>query len=265
MRRSESEAREWVEEKKINYDAVRNRIDSAIESEEPPGTIVPKFHSVYINAFAAATYSLVLGDVETARKWFHRAADTIRDQRTFVVDHYDDVGWSRQKMVSNYGVKSLTCACLADDWACAEEIATSTRTESETVANLDHVRTVERLESQVLATTVLDDGDVNELADQLIETAEEMDEYFTAVRPGQSGLLAGTATAIVDRDQDATVEGITAIVAAHEDHLDGEPSRAAQVVSHLAVALLVLANHRGLDVHVDSEYVPDAVYDLRSD
>ncbi|WP_255192249.1 Imm49 family immunity protein [Natronobeatus ordinarius] len=89
----------------------------------------------------------------------------------------------------------------------------------------------------------------------LDELPDDHPEYF--------GALWHALTGIVDRDEQAFEDGIAQFLEWHDDNVDFENKTSADDLVCLPVlTLVVLARRDGMDVSVDSPYVPDCVDDL---
>jgi hypothetical protein len=261
--RSNTEIQEWIQEKKESYDFSESRLHEQLDNDASPGSLTGRYQGLYLDAVNIATYSLTLDDVPESQTWFGRSATHVLGLAELVIDNVDEIVEDdprAPKHVAQHRVNGLFSACLSSNTALLEEVATRTRARHDVMVDL--VREVEVVESQMIAACVLDDEDVEDLADRLVELADEFDQYHTTVRPGQSRALARTCRGIVREEPDSVAEGAGTLIAAHEEDIDDDPRGHREVVCHPAAALIVLARQRGLNVRVDSEYVPEAVYDL---
>lgn len=114
-----------------------------------------------------------------------------------------------------------------------------------------------------LASVIADTGPTQEYLDHL---DEEIDAINPAYVEDDLHVLYRawwtTLQGIVTQDDQRLRAGITDLLAHHDETTAEDSTKAKDLVCISAVALLVLAHRHGLEVHVDSEYIPDCVDEL---
>lgn len=73
---------------------------------------------------------------------------------------------------------------------------------------------------------------------------------------------AETLRGILDRDREATQRGLDKIATDHLDDVPEDPDSPLDAINVSASALTVLAHLKGVDVRLETEAIPDAVYEI---
>lgn len=112
---------------------------------------------------------------------------------------------------------------------------------------------------KALAATVLDTGAQERYLNEMRETLDDLDgtnkTFFEALWEALSG--------IVHRNEQEFENGVERLLEWHDGKVDFENrTDANDLVSRQGVTLVVLARRTGMDVCIDSEYVPGCVYEL---
>ena len=188
---------------------------------------------------ALGGYTLLLGDIQSARDVFEDASEWYRKGVERCPGHINQVN-------RHYWV--LQTAILAKSES-ARDAAMGLTVEDPDVQYLEDYATC------LDALLAGDDEAAKQTAEVLVETAASMSEV-----PYYAG-LGETAAAIVDEDLAALEEGIQLVLNHHEGLLPklGETMDDG-LICYPATALLILASERGLEIERldvdDSEYVP---------
>lgn len=158
--------------------------------------------------------------------------------------------------------RALQSAVLSGDEAVIESSATAVR-ERATAPELDDLPGQEHGHRawivRAFAALLLGRDDV---PDYLEEARSRLDD--DSYHQGYFGSQVDALEGIFEQDEVATREAIEDCLAFHAaSFTDNEDMHfVEEVVSADACTFIVLARQRGLDIHVDSEYVPEAVYEL---
>lgn len=257
---------------------IRERIDDRIARVERDRAIDPAdlgpdervglCRPLYKDCLAVATWYLVLGDVDEARTWFEEAGEHVLVAARTCETHPDAVERNRATNVSKYYAHAVRCSVLSG----SDERRRETAAE---VLALDESRRAFRSEHgaepasfdecRLLAALVAGDDETAADSRERVEATrddERFDTYYSTVPEGHTGPLLDAAAAIVADDAEGVRTALEAMLAAHSASVDDRDYFEA-VVDHTAAALLVLAWERGLDVAVDSEFLPDALETYR--
>lgn len=235
---------------------IKRRIDS-LNSGKVPEENFPKVNLSIGNDYQQiALYKVALGDCkraipdfETATEWYYKGSQETRERRESLSDDFE--GGVRL-------LKYLYSAILSGDDALLEQ---ATEIAFETHESHYHqFSTVHRYHlMNALAATVQETGDQQHHLDELEATLDELPDDH----PEYFGALWHALTGIVDRDEQAFEDGIAQFLEWHDDNVDFENKTSADDLVCLPVlTLVVLARRDGMDVSVDSPYVPDCVDDL---
>ena len=113
--------------------------------------------------------------------------------------------------------------------------------------------------TMALAASILENGEQHQYLDQLQKTIPTHDQaheqFFTALWTALSG--------IKNRGEDEFCAGINQFLDWHDKNVDFDTKTSAtDLVCKQVAALIVLARRNGMDVYIDSEYIPECVYEL---
>lgn len=198
-------------------------------------------------AARAGTDSLLAGDTDAAHTWFQRATRHALERGDELVESADDQDEAGRDAATAY-VDALVAAGLSGEENLVTDAATRVYANGDALESA--APTAAYLESQVLATAMLDDEDVHALATMLV--VDDDMPSTSALPPGYDRPLATACRGLVARETDALEGGVSALLDAH-DEVDGD------AICRPAATLLALARRRGLDVTVDDPAVPDAL------
>jgi hypothetical protein len=200
-------------------------------------------------AARAGTDSYLAGDTDAAHTWFQRATRHALEHADELLERADGQGAVGRDAAAAY-VDALVAAGLSGE----ENLVTDAA--SRVYAGGDALEaaapTAAFLESQVLATAMLDDEDVHALATMLV--VDDDVSSASALPPGYDRPLATACRGLVARETDPVEVGVSDLLAAHAE-VDGG------AICRPAATLLALARRRGLDVSVEDAAVPDVVTD----
>ncbi|WP_255191830.1 immunity 49 family protein [Natronobeatus ordinarius] len=253
MLKSEEKIRKKIE----RYQGLREYTFESLEEGRVPEENIPK---VYLSAGSKGQkiglYKLALGscveavpDFQMSAEWYYKGARETRQRRESLSDDFE--GGMRL-------LKYLYSAILSGDDALLEQ---ATEIAFETHESHYHqFSTVHRYHlMNALAATVQETGDQQHHLDELEATLDDLPDDH----PQYFGALWQALTGVVDRDEQAFEDGIAQFLEWHDDNVDFENKTSADDLVCLPVlTLVVLARRDGMDVSVDSPYVPDCVDDL---
>lgn len=263
--RSESEMREWIAEKEEEYRDDREVLESI--DELSPNQQLRSYHLAYLSSVIVATYRLQLGDESDSCHWFERAANHTRQRGLTAIAHKDDLERRDVISASKKLTNGILCAILSDSDECIEETATAILELDDSFRDLleeEGGSVLSYDESELLAAISQSRDDAARQAiDRIRSFASEpnFDEQHSGVPAGHSGPLADGCEGLLNGDGEVVTEAIKAMLNAHESNIDGDPRGHSEIMDHTAAAVLVLARDRGLDVTVESEYTPDALFE----
>lgn len=259
--RSEQEMRDWIKEKTQDYEKAKQRYERLSgETEYPLSVHLGQRRSLYLKSINISTYNLVLGETQSAREWFQRAAEWARTYAAvgYTNRHDEDIDRMRMSSIPKHYACAIRSAILSDSDACIEETATE-------ILDVDPSfrDTLEELKftpyyydkSRLLSGLSTNRDDV---ARAQIDLARET---ASSTRRKYEGFFVGACEGMLADDSDAVAAAIESMVYSHRHQFDGEPRGYREIMDHTAAATLVLAQRRGHDIHVDSEFIPDALVD----
>lgn len=188
-------------------------------------------------------------ELGTASTWYRDSIQTFRQRRDSPSDNFEG-----ETTLLNY----LYCALLADDGAVVSEAAKIALN-----TDIDHYEGFSTLwryhYMNALAAIILDTGTQAEQLANLEETLDDLDGSHAAFFGALWRALAG----IEARDADQFTAGIDQLLDWHDGKVDFETKTDPKdLVCRQAAALLVVARRNGMDVHVDSEYIPECVSNI---
>jgi hypothetical protein len=223
-------------------------IDSNREDDVVPTTA---FRSLGLDCLEIAGCELQLGNIDSARQWFARATYAERSYVAVFTRHYDELPTSNQHNGSTRALAAIENAILTGDARLIE-------TTAQDVLDLSDYP-YEFLGSgetyyKACVLSALSTGDMTvaeQYRDYCEDAIEEMDEYLDALLQTYDGLIEDNSMAVQT--------GLQAMVDYHADAAD-DLSRWLQVMSPAVGTLLLLARHCGMNISVDSWYVPDGLW-----
>lgn len=243
--------RNFVEKERSNLCDGRDSIADAVVFRPKCGTDV-------------AIGLLALGKTEEAIEWFRAVTPEWEDSGTgaFTARYVEDDDKSAQGKQWRQYQRGLQTAILGQSEN--EEIAEMAleNASREFIDDLESRELVPRIDLvRTLGGFLLtNECNVTALRDRVEETAGHHKEAFNRAYY----LPQATAIeAIGERDAAAVAVAIEDLLEFHEEFVIGSPDANVvdEAVAFDACAYLALARQRGLDIAVDSEYVPDALTD----
>lgn len=241
---------------KLNlYNNIIERKLGKIEGNKIPIENVPKVQrKIGRNYQNTGMFELVLGDCgnsmsefEESVEWYSRALEEFRNRR--------DSPWESE---ANNVLDLLHSALLSghtEHREMAAEMALEVPEEF-----VDRFPTTYRyFYMKALAASILETNEacqyLNSLEKELANLEGTKHTFFEALWLALSG--------IEQRDDKQFSEGIHQFLNWHDQQVDFENKTSAKdLVCRQAASLLVLARQKGLEVRIDSEYIPECVYEL---
>lgn len=204
-----------------------------------------------------------LGNATASREWQRAASGRFVDQIQYVIDRYDeyfddgaarttsDVEWRRVTR-EVYGT-----ATLGEEDRLAT-VAGDLREQFEDRYFADLAGSDIYALSLAEVELALPDADPRPTIEPLWDALPDMHDGNQALYFGRLTAIEGIATG----DEGTVEEGIERILDRHMEKVRWQEVRhvAERCVSYPAAGLLAIARLRGLDVAVDTEYVPDTLY-----
>lgn len=201
-------------------------------------------------AASIAATLLHLNRPDEAREWFATAGQHMTEMA-----HIENEHWDTRKKIDLTGVpiqfvRGLCWALLSGDEEVIGGMASETKGLDEWfVDEVGDLMNYHR--PRALAALAVGDADASDRIDTVGNGDRKLDRAITA---GGRGLLAG------DRAQ--IEEGATLWANIHADLYDDKDPMGTKAVAFGAATLLVLARRQGIDATVESDYLPQSVYDL---
>lgn len=207
---------------------------------------------------------LELGDISESQRWFQAAG---REWISFVprshdkkLERYEEPNVGKFEWLPL--IRGLQTAILSGDSALIDE-ATNTAIKEATSPTVDQLPGAEanpRISAIAALASVLNGENPSNHLERLSSRVESADRpHDKTLYPPMDTIIDG----LHRRDDDAVEQGIKALEDYHEEFIVGSD------VSHFtekavnidACTFIVLARRFGLDVRVQSKYIPEAVYD----
>jgi len=263
--RSKQEMLDWIEKKEEGYEQDRLVLENEEELNSSQLARIPRGAS--ISCSNVATYRLYLGEASEARRWFKRAATHRFRAGQMRVKHKEVLERNAVLSATQIYGKAVQYALLSGSSECLEEIATGVLDLDESFRDVLDERGGSVLsydDAELLAAVSLGEDEIARNAIERIRSFESdpsYDGYYSGVPDGHTGPLVDASIGLFDGDAAAVTEAVEKMLDAHEAEVDGEPRGSREIVDHAAAAMIVLARNRGLNVTVESEYVPDALFD----
>ncbi len=247
MTRSREELRATLDEKRRSLERARDVLEAG---DYPPENGHSVHYSVGGRYYSVGAFHLALGELAAAREAF---ADAARHYLQSAVEsrpyrHEPPTDKWRNEPIRL--VRGLYCALVADDPDLREECAREAVALDDEYLEENPAQLFYR--AKAVGAVALDDD----------RQGEFVSEFETAVDPDfvpEDLAIARACRGILDGDGAEVVAGVEDLLDHHRDRIDGEPDTKSEVVSLPATALVLLARDRGLDVWVDSGFVPDVL------
>lgn len=261
--RSEEEMREWIDDKKESYERGGDVLEYL--DELPPHQRLSYCHADYLKCANVGTYLLWLGETATANRWFERAANLSLQRGLAAAAHADDLDPTDVRVIGKALTKAVVYAVLSRSSDCVEEVTAETLELESSFRDVIEENGANPLTFDTCKLLAAASAGQDELAREYVErvrnTATDPDSAFSSVPPGENPPLADACEGLIDGDAEAVTDAVEATLDAHADDVDDDPRGFREIVDRMAAAILVLARDRGLDVTVDSRYIPDALFD----
>ena len=197
-------------------------------------------------------YKLLLGNHDQAREHFKEATrrrlERVRRARALG----DEISASDHRNEAHVLRKALFTAALAAD----EDLLTETADETMAIDSgfVDRVESTryDYYAAKAIASLVVDSDEVRDHLDGLEASLDLLQsgprEYYRS--------MMETVAGIRREDAEQTATGLQGVLAVHEGDVQGDPDTCGELVSVTATALFALAHQCGVDVEVESEFVP---------
>lgn len=233
----------------------RNKKHSKLDGDKIPRENIPKvYRTIGRQSQVIGLYSLSIGECEdskveftTSVLWYRDALEKLRGRR--------NSAWESE---SNNALDVLYSALLSGDEKLVSEAAKSALEVPDEY--VDRFPTTYRYYYlKAFATAILETDDQQYYLDELEKTLGDLDGTKEAFFEPLWAALSG----LTHRDTEAFLTGIEQFLAWHHSQVDFENKTSAKdLVCRQATALIVLARQKGMDVRVESEYIPECIYEL---
>lgn len=252
MRLSKEDAREGLEISKEYLEDIQQQIEN-----DPRGQRnAPLVHSLGSEHERLGKFRAVLDEQQVSREHFHNAA-------TRYLDHVKAV-WEQEDSESLRAVRrqitgGIECALVAGDDDLALQLARQARTLSEydmsTFAIGSQPRAKEVFQvrnAQLWATTLLNDLHGYEFLEEYRDAGSAANEEFL-------GPMADLFEGFVTFDDEQVRSALARRLRLHEQRFEDGYDTLLDAVNLTDAAFAHLADRRGIDVSVESEFVPEAL------
>lgn len=249
MDMSDEDIQSEISFRESEIERTQTRID---EQSIPEDRYAIAYYSMGIDAMKVGLYQLVGGDISATQRWFERSTtyyiERVRKGQEFR-EELEKSYWENEPMVFR---EAFYCAILSGSDTLRNEVATEALAMDD--AYLTEFPTVvhDFYFVRALAAIVLERDDAREFVAQLLTNLDhlrpKLHAYFSA--------LATIVTGITSDDAERATEGFEQLLEHHDDDIQGTPKGADKIVCLPAVALLVLARERGLNIEIESKYIP---------
>lgn len=227
---------------------------------EKPERAPAAHQSIALSARSAALYCVLLDEFDRACNWFETASDHYLASGVarfeVNVDTLSDLTNAPYQFVS-----AVYMASLASDEVAFREIADAVlNADREHLYELQDGSTTtyeldadEFYHARCLAALVIDDQDrttrsLNQLRDAIRANRQSTAHYITRDATFAEGLL--------EKDPEIVTDAIEEGFLHHRRNLRGEPETDEELICVEATAMLLLAQRAGLDIDIESEFVP---------
>ena len=249
---------EEIRGKVTRYQRIRKKLLEPIDNEEISEESLPKrLRKAGMVSRNLGLYQFTLGECEPGIEEFHTAIRLYRDSIREFRAQRDSPSENFEGEITL--LDYLYCTLFSGDVD-----LTANAAETVLATEKDHY---ERFSTEwryhytmALAASILDTGEQNRYLSELEKLIPDGDKshevFFTALWMVISG--------IENRNKNRFYTGFDRLLEWHEgEKIDLENKTSADdLVCKQAAALIVLANRKAIDVHVDSPYIPDCVYEL---
>lgn len=238
----------------------RERLKDLLDAGEVPEENVPRTRRmVGSDARAIGTYRLRLGECERAADEFRLAADHYRTALETTRDREDSLVRGEPIRLRDL----LEVALLSGDDSlieAASDLALETPLESaETLPDKPY----HYYYPLAVAATIAETGGQQEYLERLDDAIEEIDPAHTeGDLRGYYRTRSSALSGVVSRDGAQFDSGLSELLSHHEKASSSESTQPDQLVCIGGSALIVLARRKGMDVRVDSPFVPECVFEI---
>ncbi|WP_327053116.1 hypothetical protein [Halomicrococcus gelatinilyticus] len=247
---------ELAEERIERFERSMTRSKWKLENQDLSQESVSRVHnSIGRDEEKIGLYRLLLGDVAAATEHLEEAtrryALKYEHKRTYEAEENDQATWQTQRSI----LERLTyAALLSRNDASVEEAAAK-------VDDLDaYRRQFPRMVHKYHFTTAL--ARVAADADDQRERVDAFGDSLADVKPDHQpyfGNLATILDGIVSGDEATVRDGLEAYLDDYDEDRNDDPESLSDRVSKRATALYLLAKRRGVDVEIESRYIPDCL------
>lgn len=248
---------EKIREKLELYEKIVDRKVGKLETGKIPKDNVSQVYlSVGNKSHAVGLYKLALGECDsavldfvTSAEWYYKGTVKTRDQRESISDDFEG---------ETTLLKYLYSALLTSE---EELVIQAAKLANDTsVRHYHQFSTIHRYYfMQAITATILNKGDQQEYISEMEKSLTDLDgttkTFFEALWIALSG--------ITKEDRERFRSGIEQLLEWHDQKTDFKNKTSANdLVSRQAIALITLARRKGIDVYVDSEYIPECIYEI---
>ena len=239
------------------FERVVERKFESLDSGNVPEKNFPKlYRTMGMKYQALGLYKLSLEECDaavsefiTATKWYRDSVRKFRQRRDSPSDNFEG---------GTTLLKFLYCAVFSRE----EDLAI----EASKLALETSIHHYRRFSTEwryyymkALAASILGTKEQEKYLNKMEQTLAHLDgttkTFFEALWNSLSGLI--------DKDTERFCMGIKQILEWHDGKVDFENKTSAKdLVCQQAASLLVLAQQKGMEIRVDSEYIPECVYDI---
>lgn len=218
--------------------------------------------SVYAGLFnpdlAAGSVELQLGNVLVARKWFAESALAMVMSFSLIQQHHEEIGKGAYLDLPIYAERALRSALLSADPRVVGGVTDEILTLDETYVTRYYGEMTRYYHCRGLAYLLRGNQNQAEAAVSNLEKAVERTDQYLATELAKA--YAGALNGLIDDDTQLVQNGVDSMAAYHRRYHTGDGFK--DIVDHRTCSYLVFAHHRGVNVHVDNEYVPAEIYDI---
>jgi hypothetical protein len=200
-------------------------------------------------------YELLLGDVPAATERFEESTRRFllkyEHKKRAELEENGQQGWQTQASILQ---RLLYSAMLSRNDALAADAA---KNADDLVAYLHRFPEKEYRYhyTRALASVASQSPDERDRVDAFRESLDDVKPDFLPY----FGSIATALDGVVEDDADLVVDGLEAFLERHDEKASEEPEKLSDHVAKRATALVLLAKRRGLDIEIESRYVPDCV------
>ncbi|MBC9987687.1 hypothetical protein E4P24_15110 [Haloferax sp. AS1] len=253
---SETEHRARLE----RFSSARESGFRALKRASEEGRVpVSGFNWLHLQGRDLGTIELLLGNIQAARQWFAEGALAEAMMCHLVLQNQDMVErdyWSNLPISAEHALRD---ALLSADprvvGAAVDEILELDESSLDDSPDM----TTRYYHLTGLAHLLREDTAQARTALASLRDSVEKDDQYLGTYFAQA--FADALEGFLDHDEQLVQQALDSLTAYHED-VRGGGDGTTELLDHYTSAFLLLVRHRGMNVHIDSEYVPAAVYDI---